>query len=194
MRACKDLSDREGTITQAAICPPGGLIHHLLTSRSFFSFQGKLSLSITERVNRLVPAPQPNCNIHLDAYQPSNSRPTNLPGRPVTAAPPATNVQPPQGACSVRAFSATHQAGCLRELYPTPVTQFLPWERLGQGSAVSTGTPGAAWQRSVFISPDTCVCPSVCQHPSTPYRLQLTPSADPLPHVHPRRAYTGPLS
>lgn len=74
IRVCKDRSDREGTSAWAAIYPPGGLIHHLLTAEASFPSK-RSSLSIIQRVSRLVPASQPHCKIHLNAYQPTNYRP-----------------------------------------------------------------------------------------------------------------------
>ena len=55
-----------------------------------------------------------------------------------------------QGASSAPLRPPPHQAGCLRDPHPAPITQLPPLGTLGQGLLVSTRTQGAAW---------VCPCP-----------------------------------
>lgn len=105
----------------------------------------------------------------------------------VTGTPPATNVQPPQRACSVRAFPITASGGL--SLWALSHTHYSG--RLGRGSVVISGSQGAASERSVFMALDACDCHFLCQdslhfiHNSLSWPTLLPPSPALSPHHTP---------
>lgn len=157
---------------------PRGLIHHLLASSSFFSFQEKLLLSITQRANRLASAPQPPCTVHLSACQPANYHPTNLPGtlsqhsasgykctapiQPEEPHPHETHSAPAKPIRPV-ASPNTHPS------VPTP----------GETRAGVRGHYRDSRSCLAVITPlGICACQFLCQDPSTAYCLQQTSPAE----------------
>lgn len=150
-------------------------------------------MSISHRVHKLVPTPQPPPHpptIHLDACQLPNYRPTILPGM-LSLRDLRLQTHRPHPALTAR----------LSRSKLSPLASATTSGRLPPGPSPSTHhstpTPGDTGAGSVGLHKDSgsslgvsmpldiCACHFLCPDPSMPYCLQLTSPADHLLHIHP---------
>lgn len=169
---------------------PLGASFGISSQTSFFSFQRKLSLSITQRVSRLGPAPEPIAQATQMLPSPLITRLQTRQASPSQqhlqlCVPSPGDVSLPPGARSVPSQHLRHPIRQVTSMsfVQHPSLSSYP-HGVGQGTVVLTGTQRTAWAETVTLL-DACACHFLCRDPSSPYHLQLASSADQLLQICP---------